>query len=238
MTTTAEKSRPKPKGRTATVVTALPQVNLLPPEVRAARGLKLLKRWLVVALVLVVALCGVTYVFAKLDENRAASELASAQAATTRLQNEQKKYAEVPRVLDQLAATTTAREIGTSTEILWSPYYQAIAAVLPTGVSIDTLTVTQATPMVAPPAAASPLQAPSIGQIQFTARSLTVPDTAAWADALNGVPGFADAWVSAATVAQDTKTNKSYYNVSATVQVNDRAYAHRFTADSSAKGKG
>ena len=61
---------------------------------------------------------------AKLDENRAASDLASAQAATTRLQNEQKKYAEVPRVLDQLAATTTAREIGTSTEILWSPYYQ------------------------------------------------------------------------------------------------------------------
>ena len=224
MTTLTDRPRTK---NGAGFVAGQPQVNLLPPEVRAARGLKTVKRLLVMALVLVVLLCGATVVFARNDKATAAAGLTTAQDKTTQLNAQEKKYAEVPQVLGLLDNTTRARAIGTSTEVLWSPYYQAIAAVLPQDVSFDSLQVTEATPMTAAPAATSPLQAASVGQIQFTARSKTLPDTAAWIDALNGIPGLGDAWVSSAAIQGDTPTDV-YYNVAATVQVRGSALAHRF----------
>ena len=224
MTTLTDRPRSK---NGAGFVAGQPQVNLLPPEVRAARGLKTVKRLLVMALVLVVLLCGATVVFARNDKAAAAAGLVTAQDTTTQLKAEDKKYAEVPQVLGMLDSTTKARALGTSTEVLWSPYYQAIAATLPPGVSIDNLTVAGGTPMAAPPGASSPIQAASIGQIQFTGRSKTLPDTAAWIDALNAIPGLGDAWVSSATVTGDSATD-TYYNVTATAQVRSSAFAHRF----------
>lgn len=212
-----------------------PQVNLLPPEVRAARGLKNIKRVLAMALVLVVLLCAASWVYARQDKSTAAAGLTSAQLKTTQLKAEAKKYAEVPQVLGLLDNTTRARALGMSTEVLWSPYYQAIAAVLPAGVSFDSLQLTEATPMTAGPGATSPLEAASVGQIQFSARSKTLPDTAAWIVALDGVPGLGDAWVSTATIQGDTAAN-AYYTVSATVRVQQSAFAHRF--DSTTGGKG
>lgn len=229
MTTTTD--QPRTKGAGPAFVAGPPQVNLLPPEIREARGLKTVKRVLALALVLVVALCAVGYVFATLDKGAAADELAAAQSETARLQAEQEQYAEVPRVLGQLETTKTARELGMSTEVLWADYYGALAAVLPAEVSLDNLTITQATPATAPAAPSTPLQAPSIGQIAFTARSTTMPDTAQWVDALNSVPGFGDAWVSSATITEDPESHVAYYNVSATVQVRETAYALRFVPD-------
>ena len=82
--------------------------------------------------------------------------------------------------------------------------------------------------MTAPAAASSPLQDPSIGQISFTARALTLPDTAAWIDALNSIPGLGDAWVSSASLTIDSETETPYYEVAASVQIRESAYAHRF----------
>ncbi len=205
-----------------------PQVNLLPPEVKAARGLKALKRVLAMLLILVVASCAGAYVLALLDKSKAQDQLASAQDDTVRLQAEIQRYAQVPLIRGQLEDAKYARELAMSTEVLWQPYYGAITAVLPPGVSLDNLTVTQATPMTAPAAPSSPLQDPSIGQIAFTARSVTIPDTAAWVDAMNAIPGLGDAWVSSAVVTQDGESEVVYYNVSVTVQIRESAYAQRF----------
>ena len=232
MTTVAE--RPRARGASG-LVQGQPQVNLLPPEVRAARGLKSLKRVLAMALVLVVLLCAASWVFARNDKSNAADGLTKAQDKTTQLKAEEKKYAQVPQVLGLLDSTTKARAVGMSTEVLWSPYYQAIAAVLPAGVSFDSFQVTEAAPTTAAPAAASPLQAASVGQIQFTARAKTLPDTAAWIDALNAIPGLGDAWLTTAAVQGDTPAD-TFYNIAVTVQVRQSAYAHRF--DQSTGGKG
>jgi len=226
MTTLAERTRPKSGG--APFVPGQPQVNLLPPEIKASRGLKILKQWLALVVVIVIGLCAGGWVLAFLDKGKASDELTSAQDETARLQAEQQQYAEVPLVLGQLELTRQARELGMSTEVLWAGYYSAISAVLPAGASIDNLAVTQATPMTLPPAPASPLEAASIGQVQFAARSLTIPNTAAWVDALNSVPGFADAWVSSAAISEDAESGTIYYTVSASAQVNADAYALRF----------
>ena len=205
---------------------SLPQVNLLPPEVAAARNLSRIKAWLGVALLMTVVLAAAGFGAALLDGNAAAAELESAQRDGARLQADQAKYAEVPKVLGALADAKAARFVGMSTEVTWTGYLSAISATLPPNVSIDNFSVHGGTPMTLAPAPATALQAPSLYTITFAARSKTIPDSAAWADALNSVPGFADAWISSASVTGQGAA--TYYQVAASVQVNSVALANRF----------
>lgn len=228
MTTLLEKPRTRSGAATALSGT-LPQVNLLPPEVRAARGLRVTKRWLLIGLVVTVGLCIGAFGLALISGATAANELLEAQDETLRLETEAAKYSEVPLVMDALEQARTARSLGMSTETQWRPYVDAITAVLPANVSIETLSYTGATPMVAPAPPTDPLQAPSVGQLAFTAHTATVPDTSAWIDSLNAIPGFGDAWVSSAAVTEDE--TGIYYTVSATVQVTDATYSHRFDSN-------
>lgn len=226
MTMTSNPSAP-PLGFTLT--TGWPQVDLLPPEVRAGRKLRHTKRLLllVVAGILLASLLGwVATLFAAAS---AQSELDGVMQDTARLQAEQSKYAEVPQVLGDIANIEGARTAGTSTEILWKPYFDALRAVTPVGVSIDDLSVTTATPMMVAPTATSPLAGPSIGQIVFTAKALAVPDTSAWLDALDAVPGLGDAWFSSSTLTETEGV--VYWSISATVEVNNLALANRFAVE-------
>jgi Tfp pilus assembly protein PilN len=226
---TAVMDRPRPKNAGPTLIgVSLPQVNLLPPEVRAKRGLKVLKRWLGVSLLATLVLCVLAYGASLVSAAAVQSDLVTVQAETSRLQTEQQKYAEVPQVLNALASAKAARTLGMSTEVQWKSYLDAITAVLPAGVSLESITVTGATPMTAAPAPSSVLEKASVGQIRFSGRIDTMPDTAAWIDALNAVPGFSDAWVSATAITQTDKL--VYYTVTSTVQVTDAAYAKRFAA--------
>ncbi|PVU81098.1 fimbrial assembly protein [Cellulomonas sp. WB94] len=227
MTAVMDRSKPKNAGPTLIGV-SLPQVNLLPPEVRAKRGLKVLKRWLGVSLLATLVLCVLAYGVSLMSAAAAQSDLVTAQDETARLQKEQQQYAEVPLVLNALANAKAARTLGMSTEVQWKNYLDAITAVMPAGVSLETITVTGATPMTAAAAPGSVLQSASVGQIQFSGRIDTLPDTAAWIDALNAVPGFSDAWVSTTAIGETNKV--VYYTVNSTVQVTDVAYAKRFAA--------
>lgn len=236
MSTLLDKKPRTRSGAGGTVLGAtLPQVNLLPPEVRAARGLRTVKRWLGISLILTVVLCLAAFGLALVSGASAASELLDAQNETTRLQQEQQKYAEVPQVLGALDQAETARKLGMSTEVEWKKYLDALTSVLPANTNIDTFTVSGATPSTPAAAAADPLQGSSVGQIQFTGRATTVPDTAAWIDALNSIPGFSGAWVTTVAVTEDEHSG-TYYAVTGTVQYTEAAYAHRFAA--AAEGEG
>jgi Tfp pilus assembly protein PilN len=210
----------------------LAQVNLLPPEVRAARGVKVVRRLLLLGLVLVAVVLVGGYVLSLLELGAAQEELAAAEADTLRLQEDQRKYAEVPQVLLALDTAKSARMLGMSTEVEWKPYLDAITAVLPPDVSIDTVSMTMSTPMLAPSLPATPLQSQSLGQISFTGRTTTLPDTAAWVDALNSIPGLGDAWVSAATLSSDA--DLTFYSVTSTIQIRPQALSGRFLPDEEA----
>jgi hypothetical protein len=227
------KAKPKQKADVS-IITGGPQVNLLPPEVRAARGLRSTKRLLGVCLLGALGACGLIYLGALASASGANGELSDAQSDTARLIIEQGKYAQVPLVLGQLSNAQSAQKLSMSTDVLWKPYLDAITAVLPQDVSIDNLSMTIATPMVAPLAAKDPLQGDSVGQITFQARSVTVPDTAKWMDGLDSVPGFTDAWVSSAVLTADQQSGL-YYAANVTVQVDANAFSHRF--DETDKGK-
>lgn len=212
-----------------TVTNSWPQVDLLPPEVRAQRRLKRTQRGLLLMVAGIVLLSLLGYAATLYSAVTAQTELDGVKQETAQLMAKQSKYAEVPQVLGGIAGIENARRAGTATEILWKPYIDAIRAVTPAGVSMDDLTVTTATPMLLAPIPIDPLAAASLGQISFNAKALTVPDTSDWLTALNSVPGLADAWFSTET--RSDSNGVSYYQITVTVQVNDQALANRFAPE-------
>ena len=218
------------KPKQAPTTSIWPQVDLLPPEVRQGRKLKRTKQLLAVALLAIVLLAVVGWVFAKFTLVAANREVADAQADTDKLTSEQAKYAGVPRIQSQLTATRNALSSATATEVLWKQYLEALRAVTPANVSYEDV---HATLSIDPTGtqAGDPLQKPSVGQIVFTARAATLPDVAAWMDAVGQVPGFSDPWFTQAVVTDDQ--GYVYYKVSGTVQVTSGALAHRFDATTS-----
>lgn len=226
------------KPKQAPTTSVWPQVDLLPPEVRQGRKLKRTKQLLAVALLAIVLLAVVGWVFAKFTLVAANRDVAAAQADTDKLTAEQAKYAGVPQIQSQLTATRNALSSATATEVLWKQYLEAFRAVTPPNVSYDEVHATLSSDPTATQAG-DPLQKPSVGQIVFTARAATLPDVAAWMDAVGQIPGLSDPWFTQAAVTDDQ--GYVYYKVTGTVQVTSAALAHRFdatTSSGSAAGAG
>jgi Tfp pilus assembly protein PilN len=208
-----------------------PQVNLLPAEIRAGRVLGRVKGWLAVVLVATAVLAAVGFVGSALVERSAADELAAKQAEVQALVAQQSKYAEVPLVKTQITQTEAARRLGMSTEVLWKGYLGAIQAVTPPDVTISKLTTELPSPVVLPAVSVTPLLSPSLGSIGFVGQARTLPDVSAWMEALDTIPGFADATCATATLTD--ADGVVYYEIATTVQVNDVALASRFVAEAS-----
>jgi hypothetical protein len=238
MTATTERpaTRPAKKSKGGASASAFvpraPQVNLLPPEVRAARSLSAIKRWLAIGLVVVLAVIALGYGGALLVRSSADTALASAEDEQMALRTEEAKYAEVPQVLGAIKSTTDARSAGMATEIAWKPYVDAVSSVLPAGMSIDDFTLTGPSPTVAGALPVDPLQGASIGSIALQLRSSAAPVTADLLDALDAVPGIDSPWVSSVAAAEEDGT--TYYAVSLTAQLNEASLLQRFSAEAGA----
>ncbi|MBO3087202.1 fimbrial assembly protein [Cellulomonas dongxiuzhuiae] len=204
----------------------VPQVNLLPSSVSDARGLRTVKRWALLGVAATVLLVALVYVASALQLAEAQGDLTAAQARTTQLQGQMAEYSEVPLVLGELGQAEQARSLATSTEVLWRPYLDSVRAALPADAALRTLQVTGATPTVSALTPADPLQPQAYGQIAFTAASTTIPDSAAWVDALRAIPGFVDPRIQS-VVAEATETTSGFL-VTGTVQYDANALSGRF----------
>jgi hypothetical protein len=214
---------------TVLVAPALAQVNLLPGDIRQARTLGAVKRWLAASVGVTALAVGTVAAVAQLQVQAADSELAEADAASATMVVEQRPLAEVTTVRAQLETLRSARAFGLGPEILWSDYLGAIAAVTPPGVTIATLDYLGASPATAAQASTDPLVATGIGTVTFTAHAAAVPDTAAWADALEALPGFRDVRVSTADL--EPGADSLDFRLTGTIQVDTGALAHRFDTD-------
>jgi Tfp pilus assembly protein PilN len=210
----------------AVPVVSWPQVNLLPAEVTRGRRLASLKKLLALVLLVVVLLGMLGYAGSLWLAGQAADELATVQSETAVLQAEKEKYAEVPQTLSAIDAAEAARQQAMSTEILWPEYLEAMRAVTPPGVSYDTIAVNAGNPSQPYTGGTDALVTGTIGQITFTARSLTLPDTATWIDAIETVPGLTNPWFSSATLSEEEGV--VYYQVTATVDLLPSALSGRF----------
>ncbi|HEY0188563.1 MAG TPA: fimbrial assembly protein [Cellulomonas sp.] len=234
MATVSERgSRRSPgAGAPEPVVSPLPQVNLLPPEVLAAKGARVVRRWLAVGLVLVLGLCGAGYAGSLLVESGAQDDLESAQAETAAIQAETLTYAEVPQVRAELDRAEEAEQLGMGVEVQWGSYLGAVSVLLPDGISLEGFTVTESSPMEAATLSTDVLQDPAVGSIQLVGRSSTLPDTASWIEAMDAIPGLAGTRVATMVISSDDDAGTTFYRVTLTTQVTTEAYSLRFAEQS------
>lgn len=209
--------------RETLVVGGEPRVTLLPPEVRASRKARATRRLLGLATVGVIVLVGAGVGAATWNAGQAQVELAAEQARTADLLQQQAKYAKVRTVQEEVNLAMAARQVGASTEVDWKSYLLGIRAVLPSDVTIDTVTVDAASPLAAYSQPTAPLQAERIATLTLTLTSPKLPTVPAWLEAMKALPGYADG-----TPNSITQGEGGAYTVNLTIHVNEGAYSNRF----------
>ena len=127
-------------------------------------------------------------------------------------------------------AVTAALSFAMADDILWADQLGALVAATPPGVGITGLDYLGASPLTAVEASTDPLVTTGVGRISFTALAEDVPDTVAWAEALNAVPGFSGARISNARMSDEPLPRSFRYQVTGTIEVDSEALSHRFDA--------
>jgi len=205
------------------------QINLLPPEITTGRQVAVVKRrmvWIILAAILVALLAFAAAFFVRVGaEQREQDALTEADNLIAL----KRQYSPVVQVIKQITLIQKSREFVLANEVDWASYVYAIAAVLPEGVTIDSISVAAIGPGEERVPGVDELTTDAIGVISFSATSPTLPDASAWIDTLESIPGLADANLQSAEL-QDEDGNVTY-QISATVQVTDAALAHRTFPD-------
>ena len=205
------------------VLGAEPRVDLLPPEVKARKKTKTTRRRLIGALIGAVVLVAAGMAAASWQAGQSQADLADAQARTIDLLSSQAKYSEVTKVQAAVDTTAAARQFGSATEVDWKAYLSSIRAVLPADVSIDTVTVDSASPLVGFEQATVPLQTARVATLTLGLTSPNLPSVPQWLEAMKDLPGFADA-----NPGSIVRSESGTYKVGLTLHINAGAYSNRF----------
>jgi Tfp pilus assembly protein PilN len=217
----------RPSGPVAPlIVGGEPRVHLLPVEVIERKKFKELKRRLLLAGAVVIAVVLIGYALATVSLTTVQSQLAAAQATTAQLVAQQSRYSSVTKVNNDITAIQQSQKTATAQEILWAPYLLTIENSLPAGASISTFSATIDSPLGVPAAGSTtvPLQGPRIATVQLTAL-MSQSDVPGWLDTLPSLNGFVDATPNSVTASGSAA---GPYTVSVTIHINSDAVSNRF----------
>ena len=132
----------------------LPRVTLLPPEVREAARFRRFQLAMVGAGVAAVAIVGGLYYSAHASVTSAKSELSTAQATQSNLQNQLSSLQSVRDVYDQVAAKKAMLAQAMGPEIRWSYYLTDLSLKVPDHVWLTSVNASRCTFIGAAPAGA------------------------------------------------------------------------------------
>ncbi len=227
-----------------------PQVNLLPPEIRSRRMLRVVQRWMGISVVVVALVVAGGVYFAGTQVDDAKTELDDAQAETARLQTQLGEYGDVPIVLGRLDDAYAAQIIGMAADVEFEPIMGAFASIAPQAVTYNEIYISPLPPEGsedssevsagqlsataqadaegdgADPATAEELRNAPLFQIVFVGRAEQMPDTAAWLRALSSVPTFSDPYFTSAPITEHL--GDVFYQFNASVTVTREALSGRF----------
>ena len=225
-------------GTTSTVGLRLARVNLLPPEIEEARGLRRTQIGLGIGLAAVAVAVGGVYFMELQDKHSAADELAATKVETVRLQAEQTTYQDVPRTIAAIDAAATARSTAMANDVLWYRQMNNFAVTIPSNTWMTSLTFgLSTTPAAATTPAAgagttstTPVAGATagavVGTVAVNGTALDHPDVATWLDTLGRQPGLSDAYFTSSTRAKIGST--SVVNFVSTASITDAALSHRY----------
>lgn len=167
----------------------VPKVDLLPPELKAAREWRQARNrsLLIVLLALVLVLAGFGAATGWAQVHALARDIA--QSRTDDLLAQQSEFVEVNQVRGDISAAEQALEDASASDIAWIPFLTELSATIPAQSRLTTLTIempSPGTPLTAPTDA---LQGERVATVRFTAMSARVPDVAAWSRAIEQMGG-------------------------------------------------
>lgn len=198
-------------------LSASPRANLLPPEIGQRQRRKSARRWMRVAvfvvLVLTVAGVGGAWALSMLAQ----TSLAATQAESVRLAGQQAGYADVQSLQREIAIGGAAQRVGGSVEIDWQSYLNALQASLPAGVTMDTVQADSVSITDPYRVGDGPLDSTSVAELTFTAKSPTLPTIPDWLNSIAQLPGFVDANPTSVTLADDGYTTTITMHIDASV---------------------
>lgn len=209
-------------GRQAGGFAAPVRVDLLPPEVKAARRNDAIGRRLLIVLVVVIALVATAIGGSTVMAMQANSTLSAAQAETASLAQQQQQYAKVRAVQSQIALTEAGQEVGASTEIDWQAFLDKVRAVTGGGLAITGISFDSASPLAAYQQSTVPLEGARVATVTIQVSAPNLDAVSAWLTQLSGLPAVADVSPGAITL------DGSGYTASAIMHLNDSAYDGRF----------
>ncbi len=218
---------------------ALPQVSLIPPEFGRRRQRARLR--LTGVFILVVALGGVVFGwFVSLGINTVAeSGLNSAQDQRAQVAAEVASYDYVNIAQLKHETGMNAQAWAGATDVQWDDYLTAISAVLPTGVQLNQIQMTQATPLTGFNfSSGTPFEQTDLGQLAFTGKATSPELVAQFVNNLSALSGFAEVFVGSARIEQvvDSEQPLWAFDVSARVTLN--ALSGRFVIPVDGQGQG
>lgn len=214
------------------VIGGEPRVDLLPPVVKARQRGKAVRRALGIGVVAAIVLMAAGIGLATWQAALSQAQLASAEQRTTELLAEQAKFIEVRQVQDDVDLSIAAREVGASTEVDWKAYLHEVRDVLPSNVTIDSVDITSASPLVLFEQPTAPLQAARIATILITMTSPGLPTVPAWLEKFKALPGYADG-----SPGSIRRSDTGDYQVDLTLHINEGAYSNRFATPTSTEEK-
>jgi len=186
-------------------------VELLPVEIVLNRQFRRTKQYLAAGVVLTALLAGAATVWMQTRVEKAENDLAAVQLETSRLKDEQARYAEIPLILAQVDTAERIREQAMASDLPWYRYLNDLAIALPSQVWLTKVTGSvspsygvgaAAAAGPASAAGADPLSPAGLGEMTFEGKSIRYPDVATWLDALEGIRGVDGATLEQATQAK------------------------------------
>lgn len=198
-------------------------VDLLPPELRIRRKVKVVHHRLGFLVILVAVLIAGGIALGRAQARQAIANLSIEQSNTQAILIQQHKFGEVLQIEKQVETVQAAQQVGTSTEIDWKKYLISVQSTLPPNVTLDSVNIDSATPFASYAQASAPLQGARIATLSFTAISSTLPQVPQWLIALSTLRGFADA-----NPGSVTRNETGTYAVNITMHINEAAFSNRF----------
>ncbi|WP_158865653.1 hypothetical protein [Leifsonia sp. AG29] len=216
------KGKNKSAPRAGTTLPVEPRVDLLPPEVKAARRNDAIARRLLLALVIVIAIVAASIGGSTVLAIQANATLATTQAEAVSLTRQQQKYAKVRGVQSQIALTQAGQQVGAATEIDWEAFLDKVRATAGAGVAITGITLDSASPLAAYQQPSVPLEGARVATVTIDAKTPSLDNVSAWLAQLATLPAVAD--VAPGAVTLDT----TGYTASAILHLDQSAFDGRF----------
>ncbi len=218
---------------TMSQVVTLPSVNLLPPEIAAARRLQRLKLGLGVGVVVVVTGVGLGYMALTGSVSAAQTDLASTQQAGATTQRTIATYASVPATFQAVSAAQEQLSQAMSPEVRWSYRLNELSLSTPANVWLTALNVTKAAPVAAQPGKVVDTSTAPVGAVAFQGAARTFDDIAVWLEKTSSIrdakgrPVYGNVYLT--TASETPIDNTPAVTFTATADVTPAAFSGRYT---------